>query len=92
MYLKNILIFNISKILNISNNCILNFFFLNPKYLDTKFLIQFLIYRLHQGISFHSLFFKISKILSSFLSRNRLLGFKISLKGRFSRKQRASFS
>ena len=65
---------------------------LNPNYLDTKFLIQFLIFRLYQGISFQIIFSRINKILSSFLSKNRLLGFKLSLKGRFSRKQRASFS
>lgn len=88
--IKNLLIFNLIKLCSHSK-IFINFFFLDPEYLDSNFLIQFLIIRLRQGISFQSLFFKINNMLFKFLSKNRLLGFKIALKGRFTRRQRASF-
>jgi len=90
-FLKKFLLFNLYKFIHIRSNIFCNFLFFEPSYLDSKFLVQYLIFRLNQKIPFKSIFYKTNNILTTLLSKQRLLGFKISLKGRFSRKQRASF-
>jgi ribosomal protein S3 len=90
-FLKVFLIFNLSKIVPLSSKIFINFHFWRRVRLDASFVSRYLQIRLFQGVPFRSLYYKILQTLSIFLYQKCILGFKISFKGRFSRRQRASF-
>lgn len=88
------MIFNLKKFhfFDNLNFCSLKIFTLNNFFFNAKFLTNYIKYRLNQGFYIYQISNNINKILSFFLNFNYLFGFKIAFKGRFSRKQRASFT
>lgn len=66
----------------------LKFFYSNNLFVETSYLVNFLIVKLKNDFNL----FRAVKKLSKFLKRNRnVIGFKISCAGRFSRRQRATY-